>query len=337
MTRQRILTGMRPTGLLHLGHYVGALENWLKLQREFECYFLIADYQAFAYHEQDTDLIRQSVWDVTLDWLAVGLDPNISAFVIQSYVPEHAELTMYLSMLTSLGDLQRNPTLKAEIAQREAAGKPLTVGFFNYPMSQVAGILLPKANLVPVGEDQLPHVELTREVARRFNRIYKPVFPEPEALTGRIARLIGTNGQAKMGKTLDNAIYLSDDAKTVRAKVRGMITDITGQLPRPQSTDPGVAAFNPVFTYLDAFDRDTEAVAELKKRYQIGKVSDDEVKARLIQVLDAFLGPIRDRRAYYAGRPDEVRDILISGSHRERAIAKATLQEVKVSMGMSYT
>jgi tryptophanyl-tRNA synthetase len=328
---------MRPTGLLHLGHYVGALESWLKLQREFECYFLIADYQAFADHGRDTQLIRQSVWDVTLDWLAVGLDPNISAFVIQSYVPEHAELTMYLSMLTPLGDLQRNPTLKVEMAQLESARKPLTVGFFNYPVSQVADILLPKANLVPVGEDQLPHVELTREVAKRFNQTYQPVFPEPEALTGRVARLIGTDGQAKMGKTSDNAIYLSDDTETIRAKVRRMITDITGQHPRLQSTDPGVAAFNPVFTYLDAFDRDTEAVADLKTQYQIGKVSDKEIKARLIHVLDAFLDPIRDRRAYYAGRPDEVRDILISGSYRERAIAKATLQEVKVSMGMSYT
>ena len=241
MLRKRILTGIRPTGALHLGHYVGALENWVRLQDEYDCFFLIADYQALGDHLDDIDGIRRSVIEVTLDWLAVGLDPQRSTFVVQSYIPEHAELTMLLSMLTPLGMLQRNPTLKAEMQELDTRSP--SVGFFNYPVSQMADILLPKAHLVPTGDDQLPHIEMTREVVRKFNRSYGQVFPEPQALMGRVPRLVGLDGQAKMSKSLDNCIYLGDDAGTVTRKVMSMYTDST----RVHTTDPGHVDGNPVF------------------------------------------------------------------------------------------
>ena len=336
-SKKRILTGMRPTGKLHLGHYAGALENWLRLQREYECYFLIADYQAMGDHIGDIDSIRQSVIDVTLDWLAVGLDPEECSFVIQSYIPEHAELTMYMSMLTPLGRLQRNPTLKAEMAQLRDEKEEVTLGFFNYPVSQVADILLPKGDLVPVGQDQVPHIEFTRELARKFNRTYGKVFPEPRAMVGRVPRLVGTDGQAKMSKSLNNAIYLSDNTETVESKIKRMVTDTTGENPRLRATDPGVVEYNPVFLYHDAFNPKTEEVDELKDRYRKGTVSDAEVKQRLIQVLNAFLDPIRERRSHYESRPREVQDALSSGTERARAIAQNTMREVREAMRVIYT
>ncbi|RLT28172.1 MAG: tryptophan--tRNA ligase [Chloroflexi bacterium] len=337
MAAGRILTGMRPTGPLHLGHYVGALENWLRLQREYECFFLIADYQAFGDHLDEIDRIRRSVFDVTLDWLAVGLDPEASAFVVQGYVPEHAELTLYFSMLTPKSWLDRNPTLKAEIAQIESEHDTISMGFYNYPLSQAADILLPKADLVPVGEDQEPHIELTREIARRFNRAYGETFPEPKSLMGRVPRLLGLDGQAKMSKSLDNAIYLSDDAKTVQRKVRRMVTDITGTHPRMQATDPGVVEYNPVFNYHDAFNPNADEVADLKERYERGTVSDGEVKDKLVDALNTFLDPIRERRAQYEAHPDQVAQILEAGSERERKIARETIGEVREKMRLTYT
>ena len=221
--KKRILTGIRPTGALHLGHYVGALHNWIDLQEEYNCYFLIADYQALGDHFNDIDLIRKSVIEVTTDWLSVGLDPAKSSFVIQSYVPEFAELTMLLSFITPLGMLERNPTLKGELDSLEVEKR--TVGFYNYPMSQVADILLPRAQLVPVGDDHSPHVEMTREIARKFNRMFGDVFLEPDTLIGKVPRLSGTDGQGKMSKSKGNVIMLSDDEKTVNKKVRSMYTD----------------------------------------------------------------------------------------------------------------
>ncbi|MCH7705633.1 MAG: tryptophan--tRNA ligase, partial [Chloroflexi bacterium] len=279
--KKRILTGIRPTGALHLGHYVGALENWVRLQDEYDCFFLIADYQALGDHLDDIEGIRRSVIEVGMDWLAVGLDPERSTFVVQSYVPEHAELAMLLSMLTPLGMLERNPTLKAERDQLEP--RSLSVGFYTYPISQVADILLPKAHLVPVGEDQLPHIEMTREIVRRFNNRYGELFPEPQSLVGRVARLPGTDGQAKMSKSLGNAIYLSDDAATVTEKVRRMYTDPT----RIHATDPGHVEGNPVFIYHDAFNPDKAEVQDLKERYLVGKVGDVEVKEKLARALNA--------------------------------------------------
>jgi tryptophanyl-tRNA synthetase len=328
--KKRILTGIRPTGALHLGHYVGALENWVRLQGEYDCFFLIADYQALGDHLDDIEGIRRSVIDVGMDWLAVGLDPNQSTFVIQSFVPEHAELAMLLSMLTPLGMLERNPTLKAERDQLEA--RSLSVGFYTYPVSQVADILLPKAHLVPVGEDQLPHIEMTREIVRRFNNRYGDLFPEPQSLVGRVARLPGTDGQAKMSKSIGNAIYLSDDEDTVNRKVRGMYTDPT----RLRATDPGHVEGNPVFDYHDAFNNDKAEVEELKTRYRVGTVGDVEVKQRLAVALNSFLEPIREKRTYYEQHQDQVREALMEGTRRAKQVAEATMTEVRERMGITY-
>ena len=319
MVKQRILTGIRPTGALHLGHYVGALENWVRLQDEYDCFFLIADYQALGDHLDDIDGIRRSVIEVTLDWLAVGLDPQRSTFVVQSYILEHAELTMLLSMLTPLGMLQRNPTLKAEM--KELDTRSPSVGFFNYPVSQMADILLPKANLVPTGDDQLPHIEMTREIVRKFNRSYGQVFPEPKALMGRVPCLVGTDGQAKMSKSLDNCIYLGDDAGTVDRKVMSMYTDPT----RVHATDPGHVDGNPVFMYHDAFNTNTAEVAELKERYTNGRVGDVEVKRKLAVALNDFLEPIRERRGYYQEHHDLVSEALLEGTRHAKGVAETTM------------
>lgn len=334
--QQRILTGMRPTGQLHLGHYLGALENWIQLQHEYECFFLIADYQAMGDRLDDIGLIRRSVLEVATDWLAVGIDPERSSFVIQSYVPEHAELTMFLSMLTPLNQHQKNPTLRAEIGQLEAEKQSVTLGFFNYPLSQVADILLPKAHLVPVGEDQVAHIEYTRNIARRFNRAYGEVFPMPQARVGRVPRLVGTDGRAKMSKSLNNAVYLADDPDTVQKRVRRMVTDITGQNPRMRPTDPGIVENNPAFLYHDAFNDDAGEVAELKERYTGGGVSDREVKERLTAAINRFLEPIRERRAWYEQHPDFVRDALLAGTRREQEIARATISDVRQAMQVMY-
>lgn len=330
-SRKRILTGVRPTGALHLGHYVGALENWIRLQREYECFFLIADYQVSDYAD-DFARVRDSVWEVALDWLAVGLDPEGSHFTIESLVPEHAELTTWLGWWTPMGMLERNPTLKSEMADLSARGS-VPVAFFNYPLMQVANILMPKAHLVPVGEDQLPHIEMTREIARRFNRIFeRDVFPEPEGLVGRVARLVGTDGDAKMSKSRNNAIFLKDDEDTVNQKVRGMFTDPT----RLRATDPGHVEGNPVFIYHDAFNPDVEEVNDLKERYVAGKVGDVEVKQKLALALNHFLEPIRERRRYFEAHPDEVREALAQGSATSRTVAQATMADVREAMQINY-
>lgn len=322
--KEKILTGMRPTGSLHLGHFVGALENWVKLQDQYDCNFLIADYQAFGDYVDNIAKIRDSVIQVALDWLSVGLDPDKTTFVIQSYVPEHAELTMLLSMITPLGMVNRNPTLKSEMANL----KEVSLGFFNYPASQVADILLPKANLVPVGEDQMPHIEMTREIARKFNRMYGQVFPIPRGLVGRIPRLVGIDGKDKMSKSLGNCIYLSDPSDVVNQKVRKMYTDPT----RIHANDPGHIEGNVVFTYLDAFYPNADDLQVLKEKYQAGKVPDSEIKAILSQTLNNFLAPIRDRRAYFQAHPGAVRQALINGTEKAKIEAAATMTEVREAM-----
>jgi tryptophanyl-tRNA synthetase len=334
MARKRILTGIRPTGPLHLGHYIGALENWLRLQKEYECFFLIADYQALGDHIDEIERIRESVIQVTIDWLSVGLDPNANAFVIQSYVPEHAELTMLLGMVTPLPWLERNPTLKAERDRiEEESSASISVGFFNYPISQAADILLPKAHLVPVGDDQLPHIELTREIARRFNRSYGDIFPEPDALVGRVPRLVGTDGKAKMSKSIGNAIYLGDSAEEVTRRVRGMYTDPT----RLRATDPGHVEGNPVFMYHDAFNPDKAEVQDLKDRYVLGKVGDVECKQKLAKALNSFLDPIRERRRFYEQHLDDVKGALLDGTRRAKKVAEDTMLEVREAMRIVYT
>jgi tryptophanyl-tRNA synthetase len=326
---KRVLTGIRPTGPLHLGHYAGALENWLRLQATYDCHFLIADYQVADY-AGDVARVRGAVWEVALDWLAVGLDPERGAFVIESLIPEHAELMVWLSWLLPMGMLQRNPTLKGEL---EALGRQsVPVAFFTYPIMQVADILLPRAHLVPVGEDQLPHIELARELARRFNRQFAKVFPEPEALMSRVPRLVGTDGRSKMSKSLDNAIYLKDPPSVVREKVRSMFTDPA----RLRATDPGRVEGNPVFAYHDAFNPDADEVADLKDRYRRGAVGDVEVKEKLARALNAFLDPIRDRRARFEGKMRLVRDALEQGTSRARQVARETMALTRDALELGY-
>ena len=330
--KKRILTGIRPTGALHVGHYVGALHNWIELQDEYDCYFLIADYQALGDHFHDIDLIRDSVLQVTLDWLSVGLDPEKSSFVIQSYVPEFAELTMLLSFITPLGMLERNPTLKGELDALPVERR--SVGFYSYPMSQVADILLPRAHLVPVGDDQSPHVEMTREVARKFNRMFGEVFPESKTLIGDVPRLSGTDGQGKMSKSRGNAIMLSDDADTVTKKVRGMFTDPN----RIRADIPGKVEGNPVFEYHDAFNPNSAQVDDFKARYREGDIGDVEVKLALAEAINNFLDPIREKRAHYEQNMDLVEDALMTGVAKTRVIAAETMEMVRDAMRISsYT
>lgn len=333
--RERILTGIRPTGALHLGHYAGALENWLRLQDSYDCYFLIADYQVSDYAD-DITRVRDAVWDVALDWLAVGLDPVQSSFVIESLVPEHTELTTWLEWFLPVSMLERNPTLKAEMDALEnpedgsTERKSVPVAFYTYPVMQVANILMPRAHLVPVGEDQLPHIELTRETARRFNRRFKEVFPEPKALVGRVPRLVGIDGQAKMSKSKNNAIYLKDDADTVTRKVMSMYT------PRMSATEPGDPEATPAFMYHEAFNSNHEEVDDLKARYREGRVGDVEVKRKLAAALNAFLDPIRERRARYESDMPAVREALKAGTERYRVLAGETMALVREALELNY-
>lgn len=334
--KKRILTGIRPTGPLHLGHYAGALENWVKLQHEYDCSFLIADYQVSDYAD-DIPRVRSAVWQVALDWLAVGLDPERARFVIESMVPEHAELMIWLAWILPVGMLERSPTLKAEMQAIEnpvdakTKGKSVPVAFYIYPVMQVANILMSRAHLVPVGEDQLPHLELTRETARRFNREFKPIFPEPEALLGRAPRLVGTDGNAKMSKSRGNTIDLKDSAETVAKKVRRMY----GGPPRG-AKEPGKVKENPIFLYLDAFDHDAAQVQNLKERYERTGVSGKELKDRLTTVLNELLEPMRERRAKYESNRSLVREALEQGTKRGRAISQETMEMVRDALDLNY-
>jgi tryptophanyl-tRNA synthetase len=272
------------------------------------------------------------VWEVALDWLAVGLDPERSHFVIESLVPQHTELTVMLSWFTPLARLQRNPTLKAEMDDLDTGQRGVPVGFFIYPVMQVANILLPRAHLVPVGEDQLPHIEMTREIARRFNRDFGDVFVEPEGLVGRVPRLVGIDGQAKMSKSLGNAIYLKDDAQTVEGKVMSMYTDPT----RLRATDPGHVEGNPVFIYHDAFNPDADEIDDLKARYTRGAIGDVAVKRRLAVVINHLLGPIRERRAYFAAHHRTAREALEEGSRIARDVGERTMAAARTGLRLDY-
>jgi tryptophanyl-tRNA synthetase len=332
VTRKRLLTGLRPTGKLHLGNYIGTLEKDVQLQSspEYECFFLIADYHALTtYYEQSRE-IGSNVTDTLLDFLAVGIDPGKSTIYLQSLVPEVVELFLLFTMLVSVPRAQRIPTLKEQV--RNLKLESASMGLLNYPILQAADILMVKGEVVPVGKDQSSHIELTREVARRFNQLYGNVFPEPDALIGRVPTLPGVDGKAKMSKSVGNVILLSDDAKTVEAQVRRMYTDPT----RIHATDPGHVRGNPVFIYHDAFNPDKEEVEDLKRRYRRGKVGDVEVKRKLAVALNDFLGPIRERRAYFAERPRLLEEIVRAGSARARDEARRTLTEAKEAMGLTY-
>jgi tryptophanyl-tRNA synthetase len=329
-SRRVILTGDRPTGPLHLGHYTGALVNRVRLQRDYQTYILIADLQALTDHAEQPDLVARSVWEVLLDNLSVGLDAGVVTFVLQSGVPELAELTQIYLNLVTLSRLQRNPTVKEEMREK-GFGSNVPAGFLAYPVSQAADITGFGAHLVPVGEDQVPVIEQTREIVRRFNRLYGDTLVMPEAMVAAVgARLPGTDGRAKMGASLGNAIDLRDPAEVVRGKVMNMYTDPT----RLRATDPGHVEGNPVFDYLDAFDPDRERVQELKARYRRGAVGDVAVKRHLAEVLEVLLSPIRERRASYEARPDEVQAILVSGTRRGRRVVSGVLHRVLAAVGL---
>ena len=325
--RRTILTGDRPTGPLHLGHYVGSLRQRVALQHEHATYALIADLQALTDHFEAPDQVREHVLAVALDYLAVGLDPAVATFVVQSQVPELAELTIYFLNLVTVARLQRNPTVKEEM-RLKGFEADVPAGFLVYPVSQAADIAAFKAHLVPVGDDQLPMIEVAVEIVRRFNRIYGAVLVEPEALLGPVSRLPGTDGAAKMSKTLGNVINLADDRDTVARKVRGMYTDPH----HVRVQDPGRVEGNPVFAYLDAVDPDADGVAALKASYRAGGLGDTVVKARLVAVLEALLEPIRRRRAEWARDRAMVERILRDGTTRGREVAAATLMEVRSAM-----
>ncbi len=332
--RLRILTGLRPSGPSHVGHYAGAFSQWLELQDEFESFFLLADYQVSDY-ANNLPWIRWGLWEVALDWLGVGLDPDRSFYVIESGVPEFTELTLHLSWFLGLGHLQRNPTLKAELADLEnksSDARAVPVAFFNYPVMQTANILLPQAHLVPVGEDQLPHIEMTRDVAIRFNSRFGDTFVVPESRVGSVPRLVGIDGKGKMGTSAGNAIFLKDSEDTLRSKVRSMFTDPK----RLRATDPGTVEGNPVFLYHDVFNTNTAEINDLKTRYRAGKVGDVEVKDRLFEAMNALLTPIRDRRSDWAQRPDDVRDVLKAGTTEMKRRAEPVIANVRNALDLDY-
>ena len=330
--RPRILTGDRPTGPLHLGHYVGSVKNRIELQDRYDCFFIIADVHTLTTRPEKEHLreLAGNVRAIALDYLATGIDPERAVIFVQSAVPETYELHTLLSMLTTVPRLERVPSLKemAQAARLEA----MPYGLLGYPVLQAADILLPRANLVPVGKDNESQVEVSRELARRFNRLYGTVFPEPEVRIGEVPTLVGTDGQAKMSKSLDNTIYLGDAAAVVERKVRGMFTDPN----RVRADIPGRVEGNPVFIYHDAFNPDHAEVAELKRRYRAGKVGDVEVKRKLARAVNAFLEPIRERRAALESRPAAVDEILHAGNERMRREARATMELVRDAMGFGY-
>jgi tryptophanyl-tRNA synthetase len=330
MARGRILTGDRPTGKLHLGHWVGTLHNRVRLQDEYECFFLVADYHMLTTRLDNLGEVEGNIRDLVLDYLAAGIDPERSTIYLQSLAPQVAELHLLFSMLTTVPRLQRVPTLKE--VMRSLHIETASYGLLGYPVLQAADILMVRANLVPVGKDQASHLELTREIAKRFNDLYGEVLPLPDTLIGEVPTLVGTDGKAKMSKSLNNAIFLSDDEQSVERRVMSMYTDPT----RLRATDPGHVKGNPVFTYHDVFNPDKDEVNDLKKRYRAGKVGDVEVKRKLARALNDFLAPLRERRAEYMRRPGLVEEVLHAGSERARREADETLRVVREAMGLNY-
>jgi tryptophanyl-tRNA synthetase len=331
--RKRMLTGDRPTGKLHLGHFVGSIENRIRLQTEYEAFFIIADLHMLTTSNSRAaiDQVSANARDMVLDQLSAGIDPEQATFYLQSAIPEVSELNTLFQNLVSVPRLERVPSLK-EMAR--AAGKEeMPYGLLGYPVLQAADILCVKGDVVPVGKDNHAHVEVTREIARRFNHLYGDVFPVPLLVESEITTLIGTDGQAKMSKSLGNAILLSDDAATVRRRVMGMYTDPN----RVRADIPGTVEGNPVFQYHDAFNPDRDEVDDLKERYRAGRVGDVEVKERLVTAVNAFLEPMRERRAYYERQSGLVDEIMVDGTERTRREVQAVVGEVKKAMGISGT
>ena len=327
-----VLTGDRPTGPLHLGHYVGSLVNRVKLQEMYKQYVMIADVQALTDNASNPVKVRSNVLEVALDYLAVGIDPSKTTIFIQSMLPEIAELTMFYLNLVTVNRLKRNPTVKTEI-QQKGFGESIPAGFFVYPISQAADITVVKGTLVPVGQDQLPMIEQTNEIVRSFNRTYNTdVLVEAKALIPKVSRLIGLDGQAKMSKSLNNAIFLGDDEDTLKKRVMSMYTD-PGHI---RVEDPGKVEGNVVFTYLDAFHPDKQAVEELKAHYQKGGLGDVKIKRYLFECLNELLTPIRKKRHEFAQDKAEVMRMLLAGTHAAREVAAQTVLEVKKSMMLDY-
>lgn len=336
MAKEILLTGDRPTGKLHIGHYIGSLKNRVKLQNsgKYDPYIMIADTQALTDNARNPEKIRNSLIQVALDYLAVGIDPAKSTIYVQSQIPALFELTAYYMDLVTVARLERNPTVKTEIKQKDFKDS-IPIGFLNYPVSQAADITAFKATVIPVGDDQEPMLEQTREIVRTFNRVYNcDVLVEPKGYfppKGQ-GRLPGLDGNAKMSKSLGNAIYLADDAKTVQKKVMSMYTDPN----HIHVEDPGKVEGNTVFTYLDVFDPDKDKVAELKSEYQKGGLGDVKIKRYLNKVLEAELAPIRERREKFAQDEDAVYEMLLEGSKKANKVANATLEQVRDAIGLNY-
>ncbi len=330
--RKRVLTGDRPTGKLHLGHYVGSLQNRVKLQDEYECYFLIADLHMLTTRptRDDIEEMRENIRQMVLDYLAVGIDPTKSTIYLQSAVHAVYEMNLIFEMLVTLPRLTRLPSIKDMARAANLDDESVPFGLVGYPVLQAADILMPRAHLVPVGKDNEAHVEITREIARRFNNLYGEVFPIPEVLLSEVPTLVGTDGKAKMSKSLNNAIFLSDDPKTVEKKVRSMYTDPK----RIRADIPGTVEGNPVFIYHDVFNPNKEEVEDLKERYRAGRVGDVEVKEKLARALNAFLDPIRERRAHYEKERGLVEEIIYTGTLKVRELADQTLDDMKRAMGL---
>jgi tryptophanyl-tRNA synthetase len=330
-TRARVVSGMRPTGRLHLGHLIGALGNWVPLQDQYECFYFVADWHALTSDFADTSQLTTYAYENVADWIGAGLDPEKSTFFIQSLVPEHAELFLMLSMVVPVPWLERVPTYKEQ--QDNLKEKDLSsIGFLGYPLLQTADVAMYDARFVPVGEDQVAHLELAREAVRRFNHFFGDVLVEPQPLLTTFGRLPGLDGDKKMSKSLGNTIHLSDTADEVTKKVRQMYTDPK----RVRADIPGTVEGNPVFVYHDAFNPDTAEVEDLKARYRAGKVGDVEVKTKLAAALNRRLDPIRERRAVVLAKPGHLREILVEGSKRARVVAQQTMTRIRDAMKISY-
>jgi len=330
--RARVVSGMRPTGRLHLGHLVGALGNWVALQEKYDCFYFVADWHALTSDFADTSQLTSYAYDNVADWIGAGLDPQKSTFFLQSLVPEHAELYLLLSMVVPVPWLERVPTYKEQ--QETLKDKDLSsIGFLGYPLLQTADVAMYDASFVPVGEDQVAHLELAREVVRRFNNFFGAVLVEPQPMLTTFARLPGLDGDKKMSKSLGNTIQLSDSADEVKKRVMRMYTDPK----RVRADTPGTVEGNPVFTYHDAFNPDKAEVDDLKTRYRLGKVGDVEVKTKLANALNAYLEPIRERRAAALARPNHIKEIVFEGSKRARAVAEQTMTRVRDAVKIVYT
>jgi tryptophanyl-tRNA synthetase len=322
---------MRPTGQLHLGHLVGALNNWVPLQAQYDCFYFVADWHALTSDFANTSQLTSFAYENVADWIAAGLDPERSTLFVQSLVPEHAELYLLLSMIVPVPWLERVPTYKEQ--QDNLKDKDLSsIGFLGYPLLQTADVTIYDARFVPVGEDQVAHLELARESVRRFNNFFGDVLVEPQPLLTRFARLPGLDGDKKMSKSIGNTIHLSDSADDVRKKIRQMYTDPK----RVRADIPGTVEGNPVFVYHDAFNPNLGEVEDLKARYRAGKVGDVEVKTKLANALNAHLDPIRERRAALLAKPGTIRDILFEGSRRARVVALETMERVRDAVKISY-